>query len=597
MSNLENVIPELTARDDEVGPIVEATQYNVYCWAKDSAMDSRGSLRQQYMSQAYASSAVAVSGTPLGGTTTHVWVIDATPPEIILIGSESTNDETIQLVLQLNEPGTIWCAATELDSSSVATRCKNGDMQEANTASGNCYFETFIKGGGTDATVFRTDAHLPYVDVTVEMNKIWDKDEAGSAELEHETEYQIFCFAEDDWHIEAAQAAALSISFSAPTGPNKVSFSTVGDFKDLIGLQKTLDDTPPSFTKLAMQDPTAADSQIVVTFALNEDGTAYCRAARSDSGETAADMPIARIMTANWVGVYNSSDAPEATISISALENVDPALTIRDDEVAPIMQSTQYDVYCWAQDSAVDSHGVARQQYMTQAYVNANAGSPTAPVGGSTPFVWVLDSTPPTMIFVDAESTNHETIQLTLQLNEPGTLWCAAVELDSSSGTTNCKNGEIQDATTGSGTCYFETYIRGSPSDQTVFRSLVHEAYTDVSIDVNRIWEKDQSGSAALEHETSYNIFCHAEDDWHIQAYFQSPSLSINFSPMNFPNKVALTQVTTLVTAIGDQTTLDDTPSFLHKVGDSGSNGSQLTNRRDVFVERGRYRILSSDEV
>lgn len=52
--------------------------------------------------------------------------------------------------------------------------------------------------------------------------------------------------------------------------------------------------------RLQIADPTAADTNIRVTFELNEAGTAYCRATRHDSGETAGDMPIARIISANW---------------------------------------------------------------------------------------------------------------------------------------------------------------------------------------------------------------------------------------------------------------------------------------------------------
>ena len=89
-------------------------------------------------------------------------------------------------------------------------------------------------------------------------------------------------------------------------------------------------------------------------------------------------------------------------------------------------------MYCWAKDNALSSKGAARSNSMVQSYVHASVGSAAAPLGGTTARVWVVDATPPTMIFVSAESVNDETLQLTLQLNEPGTLWCAAAELSSS---------------------------------------------------------------------------------------------------------------------------------------------------------------------
>lgn len=40
----------------------------------------------------------------------EVWVLDSTPPTVYTSFAEATDDETIHVKLQLNEPGTIWCA-------------------------------------------------------------------------------------------------------------------------------------------------------------------------------------------------------------------------------------------------------------------------------------------------------------------------------------------------------------------------------------------------------------------------------------------------------------------------------------------------------
>ena len=50
-------------------------------------------------------------------------------------------------------------------------------------------------------------------------------------------------------------------------------------------------------------DPTAANNKLIVTFTLNEPGTTYCRVTRTSSGETSADMPINRILTADWSSI------------------------------------------------------------------------------------------------------------------------------------------------------------------------------------------------------------------------------------------------------------------------------------------------------
>ena len=91
-----------------------------------------------------------------------------------------------------------------------------------------------------------------------------------------------------------------------------------------------------------IEDPTAADDTIVVTFALNEAGTAYCRVTRIDSTEGAAEMPINRILTADWSGVHGSGSV---TIEMTKLENVVPSSTNRDDRDVPIVEAQQYDVF------------------------------------------------------------------------------------------------------------------------------------------------------------------------------------------------------------------------------------------------------------
>ena len=74
---------------------------------------------------------------------------------------------------------------------------------------------------------------------------------------------------------------------------SEVALSAVHSLRELIGTKRTLDETPPNFTQLAIDDPTTYNDRIIVAFALNEPGTAYCRATRSDSGETSADMSAA----------------------------------------------------------------------------------------------------------------------------------------------------------------------------------------------------------------------------------------------------------------------------------------------------------------
>ena len=127
---------------------------------------------------------------PQGGRTSKVWIRDSTPPVIHHVRGEAVRDEsTIQVTLQLNEPGTIWCQAAEVNGSALtSTNCDETEVQDGNSAAA-CYFEDFVKGKLALNTVFRADAHEAFVDVDIEVNRIWAQDGASAAALLAETQY------------------------------------------------------------------------------------------------------------------------------------------------------------------------------------------------------------------------------------------------------------------------------------------------------------------------------------------------------------------------------------------------------------------------
>ena len=337
--------------------------------------------------------------------------------------------------------------------------------------------------------------------------------------------------------------------------------SKVLAFKAEIGSVTTLDEAPPSFTRLQLEDPTANDDRIVVTFELNEAGTAYCRATRADSGETAQEMGVNRILSAAWSAAY-VADGGTVTIEMTKLENVDPSVTNRDDEDVPMVQATLYDVYCWAQDDAESTKGFARPNYMTHDYVSQAVEDEAAPSGGMQRKVWVTDATPPTMILVGSESMAEDTIQVTLQLSEPGTLWCQIMSLEGPN-PAYCTTHNLQDSNTNVAQCHYERFIKGNEDAgvATVYRADIHEAYRDYDISLSKLYASSEETAAALVPETDYQVYCFAEDDWAIEAdsvplIARSPSYATPASP----NKVTLAAVDTLRTAIGTKTTLDEAP-------------------------------------
>lgn len=86
------------------------------------------------------------------------------------------------------------------------------------------------------------------------------------SQLTEELQYSyIYCYAQDDEDDGVGGNANKMIWNSATTGSDNV--HTMGTE---IGTIETLDESPPSFTYLAMLDPTAYNDRIIVTFQLNE---------------------------------------------------------------------------------------------------------------------------------------------------------------------------------------------------------------------------------------------------------------------------------------------------------------------------------------
>lgn len=159
--------------------------------------------------------------------------------------------------------------------------------------------------------------------------------------------------------------------------------------------------------------------------------------------------------------------------------------------------------------------------------------------------VWMTDSTPPSILFFRASGVKTEelfgalypftfvivlvgfpfcwttrwqdTLQIMLQLSEPGTVWCQNLSFTSDHGvnaayvrcsgqvaeTVNastpspyCREDEI--SSDPSAPCYWETFVKGSQSQGTSFSQIVPEAYTFIEVEMNRIWRKSMTSGDPL---------------------------------------------------------------------------------------------------
>ncbi|CAJ1388166.1 unnamed protein product [Effrenium voratum] len=442
----------------------------------------------------------------------------------------------------------VWCAAWSADpvmadSLDAETKIKSLQSSCADGRGNQCgTFWVYDLDDIDDADADGVSSQADYDDIYKwKFNQDVDIIVSG---LTEETDYPfIYCFAQDD------EVPANKMIFN---GGGELGPSNIYSMQQEIGTVQTLDESPPVFDLLQIADPTALNDRIVVTFKLNEAGTAYCRTKRSDSAEPT--LHINQILSADFSQEIIDPVTETGTITITSLERRDPT--------SIIYEASQYDIYCWAKDSAVDTHGFARPNYMSQSYVETPVGvNVNAPAGGLTQNVWVTDSTAPSIIVVAREALGESIIQVTLQLSEPGTVWCQVADQDASAFAGRyCQNSAI-DWLTSSDPCYYETWIQGvdrGTADSTRFMAEVHTPYQDFDIDMTRI-EKITATVAgeAMVGNYFYYVWCFAQDDWVNQA--PSPAPSPSFVAPTLPNKVDQAHMTAVNLAIGQVTTLDQT--------------------------------------
>eukprot|EP00913_Durusdinium_trenchii_P027300 g25611.t1 len=252
---------------------------------------------------------------------------DYTVPKMRFVAAESIARDKILVTLQVDEGAMVWCAAWSADPAFT-------DSTDAETERGE------RRGGLGRADYDDLYKWKPREDVDIVVSG-----------LTEETDYPfIYCFAQDD-----------------ETVPNKMFFDSAGSSGDNvhtmqqeIGTVKTLDESPPIFTMLSIADPTALNDRIVVTFQLNEAWKRRRVSACRSEGRARREEILDPLTT--------------GTITITSLESRDPT--------SVIYEASQYDIYCWAKDSAVDTHGFARPNYMSQSYVETPVGSVASPAGG-----------------------------------------------------------------------------------------------------------------------------------------------------------------------------------------------------------------------
>jgi len=283
------------------------TLYDTYCWARDEAVQhschakDAGALcetffkpnfdGQTYVDTAFAGTPPATKLTPSGGKMLHVRTPDVTPPNVIFIEAESTEETSITVTLQLDEPGTAYCKAyttTQAASAALFTDLTTGSQIYKNTVTN--------------------------------WNNIYKNFEVKVADLSMETKYYVYCVAEDDELMEGATTI-----LPQPTSNNRATpmlTESTGRF--------TLDLTPPIINVRTIKS--LSEQTSTVTMQLDEPGTAWCKAVRDRF-----DPPtINQIIAASFYAV-------------TTLSNTDFTVQIQN-----LQRDTEYDVYCHARDRGTE---------------------------------------------------------------------------------------------------------------------------------------------------------------------------------------------------------------------------------------------------
>jgi len=121
---------------------------------------------QTYVDTAFAGTPPATKLSPSGGKVLHVRTPDVTPPNVIFIEAESTEETSITVTLQLDEPGTAYCKAYTITQAATPTLF-------------------------TDLT---TGTQI-YKNTVTNWNNIYKNFEVKVADLSRETKYYVYCVA------------------------------------------------------------------------------------------------------------------------------------------------------------------------------------------------------------------------------------------------------------------------------------------------------------------------------------------------------------------------------------------------------------------
>eukprot|EP00913_Durusdinium_trenchii_P014496 g13598.t1 len=200
-----------------------------------------------------------------------------------------------------------------------------------------------------------------------------------------------------------APSPAPSPSFIAPTVPNQVDQVHMTAVNLAIGQVTTFDQTPPTF-QVGTVSSAVSETSLQITLTLDEPGTIWCQPVRTGFAEPSINEILQEQTGVNhgasggtrWAcgGVARSGSRPEVPV---------------------------YDIWCYAEDDNVYPQIPNGQKFTS----------------GEVETLSTLDTTPPILTIVSAESPTSSDIRIKVKLDEPGTVWCNSFQAGTAYGSPN----------------------------------------------------------------------------------------------------------------------------------------------------------------
>eukprot|EP00434_Breviolum_minutum_P028113 symbB.v1.2.024868.t1/scaffold2383.1/size80497/1 len=217
-------------------------------------------------------------------------------------------ENVIRVTIRLSESGTTYCRA--YDSGSFNPVSQGGTDVPTLTDCTSCAFEIKTSSGVNFVGSSTYDSSTSFAEHEVDVSGLTAK-----------TFYWVYCYSHDD------EIPTVNVATSSQMLATEQSV-------------RTLDTTPPSFTRFSCVETPGTEDSITVTLSMNEAGRAYCKVVNKGFDPPTNNAVISE-------GFYfETSTMSEFNITVNKISTGLGATGME-----ALHRKWDYDVYCWGQDA------------------------------------------------------------------------------------------------------------------------------------------------------------------------------------------------------------------------------------------------------